>query len=542
MRALFLTLSLLPVPALAETLTLQSRASAVTVHPGTALVTHDVSLSLPAGSHQVILPDLPPDLVVDLLRVSAPELRLGALRYRSDLTPPRATPQNPEIAAARARIDQIDAQIQDTEDSAARAQIAGEAAEAQLAFLRGLGTQSTLPNDPEALRALTALIGRETGAAQKAALTAEFAVRGIRPTLKELTEAREDAEQALAALIPEPEDRPLLVLDVIADTAVSNAALSVTFPVEAYWQPTYDLRLTLDPTPRLALHRGAQITQSSGENWQDVALTLSTQDLSDAVAPPPLFPDLRRIFDETELYSTRSRPAASDSIAAAPPLTAPAVVAEAGALQSFPQGLSVSYVWRDPVDVASGADAVRLPFDTLELDAEIVARTVPLRSDAAYLVAKVTNTSGDPLLASDEALRFVDGGLVGSGFFETIEAGADAEIGFGRIDGLSLTRRVIKRGEADRGIINRSNERTEEVRITLKNLTSRNWNVDLRDRVPYSEQEDLVITYRATPDPDTNAVDDKRGVLQWRFDMAPGETATVTTSHRITWPEGQRLR
>jgi uncharacterized protein (TIGR02231 family) len=329
-------------------------------------------------------------------------------------------------------------------------------------------------------------------------------------------------------------------LDVTAEAPLTEAPLAITFPAAATWRPAYDLRLTLDPAPALMIARSARISQRSGENWEGIDLTLSTQQISGAIDPSTLWPDLRRITDADDLY----RPAArmSSSLDEAP---MPAPVAEsavAAGMTALPQGLSVTYRWQDPVDVASGADEVRLPFDEITLEAEVVARAVPLLESTAFLVARVTNDTGEPLLGSPEALRFVEGGLVGRGWLDPIPAGAEAEIGFCAIEGLQLTRRVLNRGEADRGIISRSNEITEEVAITLENLTARTWPVELRDRVPYSEQEDLVITYRATPAPDTDAVDDKRGVLQWAFEMGPGSERSVSTTHRITWPEGQILR
>lgn len=542
MRALLYCLPLLPVPAFADTFTVPSSATAAMVYRSSALVTHDVALTLPAGTHEIVFPDLPPDLYAEYLRVTAPDLKLGAIRYRSDLTPPRATQDSPEIMAAKSRVDAIETEMEAIRDTAARQRLAVEAAEAQIAFLRGLGASDTLPNDPAALSALSAMIGRDTLAAREDAFTAERAVRDTLRALEDLEDDLAQANQALAALVPEAKDRPLLVLDVTVPKAVSDAALSITFPVEAFWMPTYDLRLSLDPAPQVVIDRGAQVIQASGENWENVALTLSTQEISGALTASELYPHLRRIFDQKELYGVQLRSTASADMAPQPVMETPVVVQEASSMRSFPQGLSMSYAWSDPVNVASGADAVRLPFDTVTLDAEVVARAVPLLQGTAFLMARVTNTTGAPLLESEEALRFVNGGLVGGGRLMTIEAGQDAEIGFGSIDGLQITRRVLKRGEADRGIISRSNELTEEVRISLENLTSRTWDVELRDRVPYSEQEDLVITYRASPTPDVEAVDDKRGVLQWNVEMAPGNEATVSVSHKITWPEGQTLR
>lgn len=533
---LLLPLLLLPAPIAAETFTLPSRATAATIYSSGARVTHALTLDVPAGRHSIVLPDLPPDLPLDALRVMAPDLRLGAIRYRRDLTPPRGAEDGPDIAAARDRIAQIEARIDAVEQTAARQRLDAAAARARIAFLAALrGTDA--PDGPDALRALLALIGSETVSAGAAELDAERAVeetlRGRAPLERELADAR----QALAALVPEPEDRPLLVLDVLADTDLTDAPLQITFAAEARWEPSYDLRLTLDPAPQLLIERGARVAQASGENWQGVALTLSTQRITGALEPDALEPDLRRIYEPGELYpvlrSTGLNAALDDA-----PMPAPAMET----LEAEAQGLSVRYTWPNPVDVASGADEIRLPFDMVTLEPEIVARAVPLNAGTAFLVARVTNTTGAPLLAGRDVLRFVEGGLVGRGSFGAIEAGAQAEIGFGSIDGLQLTRRTLARGEGDRGVLRREAEVTEETRITLENLTARAWDVELRDRVPYSEQEDLVITYRAEPVPDVEGVGGRRGVLEWRLTLEPGAETAVTTSHRMTWPEGQRIR
>lgn len=538
MRALLLTLPLLSGPALAETFTVSSKATAATIYASGALVTHDLALRIPAGRHQIVLPDLPPDLSIDTLRVSAPGLKLGAVRYRRDLTPPRPASNDPRIMAAKAQIEEIEAQIEAVKDDAARQRLEVDAAAAQIDFFAGLGSAESLPSDPAELRALAALIGQETLRAKQAGFHAELAVRTTLRALEALEKDLKDAEQNLAALAPEAQDRPLLVLDVTAASDAEQTPLAVTFYANASWQPAYDLRLSLGEQPELVIDRSARVYQYSGENWDDVALTLSTQAIDRALDPRQLFPDLRRIYDKDELF----RPALRSTVLSDAPMSEPLIVEEAAAMVEFSQGLAVNYTWNTPVAVASGADEVRLPFDTVALEAELVARAVPLTGSTAFLVAKITNTTDAPLLASAEALRFVGGGFVGTGPLDTIQPGAEAEIGFGSLDGLQLTRRIVTRGEADRGILSKTNEITEEIEITLKNLTPRAWDVELRDRVPYSEQEDLEITYRATPSADITAVDGKRGVLQWAFEMAPGDEKRVQTSYEITWPDGQRLQ
>ncbi len=113
---------------------------------------------------------------------------------------------------------------------------------------------------------------------------------------------------------------------------------------------------------------------------------------------------------------------------------------------------------------------------------------------------------------------------------------------FGPIEGIRLTRVVKDRQEGDRGVITRSSQEDELVVMTLRNLTAKTWDVRLQDRVPYSEQEDLRIAWEAAPAPTETDVDDKRGVLEWRFDMAPNTEQEVELSTSLNWPDGKVLQ
>ena len=90
-------------------------------------------------------------------------------------------------------------------------------------------------------------------------------------------------------------------------------------------------------------------------------------------------------------------------------------------------------------------------------------------------------------------------------------------------------------------MISRANELIEEVRIGIRNLTGESWRLRVLDRVPYSEQENLEITWRAVPPPSETDVDGRRGILAWRFDLPAGQTREITLRHSLQWPEGMVL-
>ena len=78
--------------------------------------------------------------------------------------------------------------------------------------------------------------------------------------------------------------------------------------------------------------------------------------------------------------------------------------------------------------------------------------------------------------------------------------------------------------------------------LEVENLTTEVWPVRLTDLVPYSEQEDLEISFEANPAPSETDVEGQRGILAWEFDVAPGETKAVSLTHTLRWPEGMDLQ
>ncbi|MFK7876444.1 MAG: mucoidy inhibitor MuiA family protein [Paracoccaceae bacterium] len=538
MRCVVFALALCPAAAVAGEFLIPSRATQAVIYPSGGQISHDVRLNVPMGRHQIVLPDLPQGVWLDGLRVSAPDVTLGAVRFRENYVPPRADQDSVALRDAKALVADLNAQIQTKQDQAAAVLFRAQAAQDQITFLTGLGNSATLPTDPTALSALAKMIGTQTLAARQDIQSAQVEERKIARDIDALKDQLKTAQQALKALVPQPADRPYLVVDITAESNLNDAPLQVSFFSNAVsWQPTYDLRLSDTQTPVLNIMRAAHVVQNTSENWTDIELTLSTQTPSGAIDPGRLYPDLKQLMNP-ELLQRTLAPARKSVQSMGDDMMAEPMLAES-ALQVETEGLALTYRFSQPVSVASGADVVRIPFDQIDLPATLVARAVPLLEDTGFIVAKVTNTSAEPLLAATDVARYFGGSLVGRAAFPQTPAGGELELGFGTIDGLQLTRAVLDRAEGDRGILTRSNEATETVRIDVSNLTNRAWDVELRDRVPYSEQEDLKITYTARPTPDVRRVKDQRGILQWNFALAPGAETSVATDVTMTWPDGQ---
>ncbi|WP_264211545.1 DUF4139 domain-containing protein [Leisingera thetidis] len=533
--------------AAADTIPLSSRVSEVTLYPGLAEVTRRAAVTLPAGRHRLILQNVPKSALLETLQVEISGARRIATLLRGEHVPPRAA-DDPEIDAAEARIRDLEAQIASVRDEAAGARAGVRAAEVSIGFLQQLGANEGLAQaDAAALRAIARMISGEAASAGQAAVTAEAEARRIELRLAALDEDLAEARAALAAITLEDRDRLYIAVDVDAEQAGEGAVMLSYFTAgggNTGWQPAYEMHLSTGEAVEVTLKRAVTLVQDTGENWQDVALTLSTAKPAGQGSPSGLRPWLRRIAEPAPPPSAKQLLADADGAGtvseafAEPPIVAEEVRRWAANLD----GAAAAYRFGLPVSVASGADVLRLEMDALTAAAEVEAVAVPLRDAAAYRVVTFTNSFGEQLLAADAVPRFADGKLVAFEAFAGLAPGAEMAAGFGPIEGLQVRRDVLDQSEGGQGLISRSNEQVQKVEIEVANLTAQDWPVRVLDRVPYSQQDDLEISWSASPRPDEESVEKQRGILAWNMEVAAGGTRAIRLETKLNWPDGMVLR
>lgn len=535
--------ALMSTTALADTFSATSRVSAVTVYPSEALITRTAEVELPAGRHRILIGGMPFIDEIEGLQVIHPGVRRVGL-YMREGYPVLQDASTPEREAAKARVVEVEDQIDALHRASAEARLAADGAEASIAFLTQLGRgEGTALPDPDQLRALITTIGEQTAQARETILRAEATERSFERDLTALEAELLRAQAELEALSQQDEKQMFLALDVLASEGVT-VPLRLSYPADAVsWQPAYEFNLKTGDAPQVALRRDIMIQQATGEDWVDVALRVSTSTPDQRINPNELWPARRWIEDDYEAkqqFSSDSR-VMSDSLEAS--VAAPVMMEEAGGgFGTVTSEAGVSYSFETPVTLRSGAELAYLNLPDVTMMAEVTARAVPRRDQTAFRMASVTNASGEELLGSSNSRFFVDGELIGSGHFGGLTSEAEADLGFGPIDGLRIKRDLLDQSEGGRGVISRSNQRNLTAEIEVENLTGDTWPLRVLDQVPYSEQEDLEINWSASPAPSEENVEKQRGILAWDLEMQPGETRIITLNTRLSWPEGKVLR
>jgi uncharacterized protein (TIGR02231 family) len=545
MKHAILATALVPLatPLWADDIRLNAPVTAATLYSEGATLTRAVPFSAPAGTHDLLITNLPESLDPMSVRVALDGAQLGAVTLRHERVYPHQQEDSPELAAAKSELELLENDWQEASDSHADVMMTAEVARARLAYLSTLQGPSQTAASPDVLKETMALIGRETLAAHRDIASAEREARQYEKQLEELRQPLEDARQLVGALTPTESDNAMLAIS-IATEAATEGTLTLTHLTQfARWLPAYDVHLNNTDTPQLSIERGAFVSQFTDEDWTDVAITLSTSRPDGQSEPSGLSPWRRHIEKEQPALAKTGagRLAEMDLRESAAPMAEPVLIAEE-ASYSFGDGINATYAYPTPVSVSSASDALHLALGTLDLTPETYAFANPMRDETAFLMAEATNDGGELILPSFEANFFLNGTYIGQQEMPLIAEGDDIDFSFGPINGLRLSNKVTNKVTGDKGVLTTRNEQSETRVLTAENLTGRAWDLRLLGRVPYSEQQDLEITHQATPAPTETNYEDQRGILMWQRELAVGESFDVKLSHTLQWPSEMVLR
>ena len=532
-------------PALADEITANSKIDAVTVFPQGAEITRLVKTSVKNGEHTLILDDLPGDVDPQSIRVSSTSNSNLEIRsidsnhvyvtsdaqlagQRKELETEIETLQD-QITAFNQQIQTLNYQRKLIQDSAIRPITVSQ---------NNTDTQSSTPD----LGSLFDLVAQRLQKLDEQSLKLKI---NIRNTTKQIN----DLDIKLSEIAPKQYAK-LNVAVNFAATENTSAEFLVKYRIQnAGWQPFYDARLEIgakNETPELELIRRAQIVQHTSENWENVALTLSTTRSTGATSAPELLP--------TEFMPPHFKPAIKSKrygsedlreqlssmqseVMADKTANGPEPVSEKEMAQAFTAGFQAAYKISGRYTVDNKGTAKKVKISAESLSASLSIHAAPALDLNAYLTASFTPKGANPLLPG-RVMLFRDNIYMGQGYVPLIASGEEHELGFGIDDQIKITRSEVKRKTGESGIL--TTERVEDNSWITKvnNLHDRKMNVKIYDRMPYAVNENIEVSLmRNTTKPSKKDIEDKRGIYGWEYDIKPGKEETIKFGYRITHPQ-----
>ncbi|MGI3185832.1 mucoidy inhibitor MuiA family protein [Nioella aestuarii] len=520
----------------AEDIPVRADVTHATIYGGAAEVTRQASVTVPAGAHRLLVPV--PQYMQDAGVVSA------ALSDGTPLGPVRTDPtpgfedgqfDTPAQAALRARIEVLEAEIEEAEDQLAHIEAGLGTIALQRRYLESYASSgSGEVTAPDEIGAVLSVLGQQMEELTTELLEGEHQQDEQLATIAELQADLSDAEAELRALFPLGADSIALAIPIEV-TEAADLAVNLTYLATGLgWHMTYTARLSTGDGA-LTLARTARLESYLPDRWEQVALTLSGEEWGQVLDMTGVRPSLARIEEERPPEIFQDRVAGGAFVE---PVLEPVIITEESAtFESF--GLSFNAEIAEPQTLGQGGETL-VPFDTLSFDAEITIEANPRRDDTAFLIARAENTTGQPLIPGDMAV-YRDAAFLADEYMDTIPPGGEVELPFGSVDHLQLFWRDLSRNEGDEGFFNRSNVQRQVVEFGVTNVSDQPEDVRILYAVPYTEQDDLELDLTLSIAPSEENLDGRRGIHAWDLTVAPGETRTIRMEAEMSWPEGYDL-
>ena len=293
-----LTLIFMPITAaFAEDIIVDSKIIAATIYNDRAAVTREGKVKIPAGAHNIIFKGIPVSIYPDSLRAegsSIADVVFGALSHKresfEDYVVPREKDLHNKLTALqdKRRLEHADKQA---------------LASGKL-FLDNLAKQASLRENEEIAKmelnteswgGAADVISTKMAENLKASITQDIKIREIDLEINkinnELRELRTGQKQAYEVILPFESDK----------AAELTVSLIYQIP-NVSWQPVYDARLDVK-SEALNLVQYGSVWQRTGEDWEDVALTLSTARPSRGAGLPDMQPQWIHIIGK---YAARN--------------------------------------------------------------------------------------------------------------------------------------------------------------------------------------------------------------------------------------------
>jgi uncharacterized protein (TIGR02231 family) len=331
------------------------------------------------------------------------------------------------------------------------------------------------------------------------------------------------------------------------------------------WKPVYDLRAdTKGKTLEITYH--AELRQSTGEDWQGVALKLSTAEPSVGGREPEMSPwflakaepvaldELRR--DSESLNRRGSVVAgrtagekqnflAADNRFNAFTATSAAKLADATVSTAavVAGGTAATYVIERTTDIKSDNKLAKVTVMRLLLPSTYRHSCVPKLSGYVYLKTHATNKSDFTLLPGRTSV-FLDGAFVANSSMDLVPAGQEFWTFLGVDQSVSVERKELARREESSGVFGKKTLRTVFDQVfKVKNGKATEIDLVIWDQLPMGDHEDIKVVLeepKYEKDSESFKMTETKFV-EWRHAVKAGEKRDVPFRFAIERPADMQV-
>ncbi len=549
-----MAIAIFAAAAIASTEIIKSKIEAVTVYPGSAMVTRSGAVDLQSGEHSVVFENIPFQADIFSFQVSTSGLDGVTILGLNHSEVNHLESQQKRVAELQSRIKDIEeVKIKEIDDHIS-------VLEEERNFLMTIGKTGTDEMTRQIAASTIDAVKWEAGMqffGKKLRLVTDslrYFNREKAETSEKLNILKEESAKSDAS--PGNKTRSVQIDVRVTEKGEVKLALAYMLPGAA-WTPLYDARYDTE-TGKVRLDYFAEIVQRTGEDWDDLNVTISTSRPSLNAGPGEITVsrasiEATPVTDVDDLIQkcagvvrdnkgeiiVRGGSAGRvayivDAANIGDPLDGYGVGFEnlSSAIQTM-VGFDISYLISRKESIPSGDKSVRCPIAQWEFDTKTNYICRPRNVAGVYRQATLTNQNQGVLMPGMVNI-FVESGYLGKASIkETIVPGQEFKLPFGLDNQITAKREIVSRKKS---VYGDQEELSETVKININNHASGPKTISLEEALPVSQHNQIRIKIK-NMDPKPTSVDEQ-GRAKWDITLAPSEEKVVMFSYRIGYPRG----
>jgi uncharacterized protein (TIGR02231 family) len=509
----------------------KTKIDSVIVYNDRVMVTRvcDVRLEAPVD---LVVPDLPGALDDQSVRVRAKNLKFGEVQVRTGYTR-ELTPRVKKLEDQIKKLGIKDRALADENAVLLEKQ----------KFLASINVSSppTISKElfegkvaPEAWRQGLAFVAEEL-------LKVKQRIAEIERERQDLREETEALKEEMQDLSSYAENLKTVAFDVHPEKA-GEYRLEISYLIYgATWQPYYDLRAN-PSLGKVELGYFGKIQQSTGEDWADVGITLSTAQPSQGGQAPEPYPWYINLYmPQAELKAKRAAaPMAKSMPAEAEAAQGMAMRDEFVPAPPVEAGISVMYPLPGRFSVKSGEAEKKVKIYEKLLVAEFEYFCVPRIAQLAYLTGEVKNET-EYLFLAGEASTYVGDDFTGRISLPTVAPDEKIAISFGVDDRVKIERKTVKSKVSKGGLMKKVTRLEYVYENLLKNFRDQEIKCQVVDQLPVPQHPDIKVQ-DAVLEPKPVEEEKDMAIYRWKPRVPAKQEFKITVSFAVEIPPDARVQ
>ncbi len=315
----------------------------------------------------------------------------------------------------------------------------------------------------------------------------------------------------------------------------------------ASWKPEYDIRIGEN---HVYISYLAAIRQSTGEQWDNVSIVLSTITPSRTTKVPKLEPwfiapsppkktsGLDETIDSKLMAASgigmpNSRMSYSQVIREEFPEVHKAELENAEIVRS---DMAISYKIKELATISEDNSYHKVKISELKLERELQYMTIPKLDERVYRIAEVVN--GDLFLLPGNGQIFENEEYICPITIDHTSPGEKFKLFTGNDDRIKVNKKMRSR-EVDKKLLSDKKRIGYSFEIELENFTSETKEVIVNDQIPIPTHEEIKIELENSS-PKTFKIDELNR-LEWVIKVDPGKKRSIVYEYSIEFPRGMSI-